>query len=153
LGDDIPFEGDERREPSQRQGGILQGMNPYAEPGAEYIEHLAGVVEGTEQPVEVSEATKTIAQMFDEGTVMRARDLPPSEVKKAGTIGKQKAMSLHIRITQGKKRTEAELQEEILKPLGLEHLRDLPLKMLSQVERWIDGADIGAEYDERQKKQ
>lgn len=76
-----------------------------------------------------------VAAMFDEGKITTAaRIVGP-------TIGKGLAQRLHKLIGIHKIHTEAELMEEFLKPLGVEHASDLPQDMYQGLCAWAEGRD------------
>jgi phage recombination protein Bet len=116
--------------------------------GPGYVDYLAAVLNGMEEPPATPELpskpelTAPLQELFEKGQVQRASDVkPPAEERKPGTIGKNKAVFLHRKLTSLKKRTEKELQD-VLKGIGLEHLRDLPEDISDNVERWIEGKDL-----------
>ena len=100
-----------------------------------------------ERPVP-SDIPPDVAAMFDEGTLTTASRLPPPETKIASggprligipTIGKGLAQRLHKLIGIHKIHTEAELLEDCLKPLGLEHASDLPRDLYERLCDWAEG--------------
>ena len=72
--------------------------------------------------------------MFDEGTLTTAGRLIGIP-----TIGKGLAQRLHKLIGIHKIHTEAELLEDYLKPLGLEHASDLPRDLYERLCDWAEG--------------
>lgn len=75
-----------------------------------------------------------VAAMFDEGTLTTAGRLIGIP-----TIGKGLAQRLHKLIGIHKIHTEAELLEDYLKPLGLEHASDLPRDLYERLCDWAEG--------------
>lgn len=116
--------------------------------GPAYVDYLADAMEGKVEPPVTPELpskpelTAPLQELFDQGQIKKASDVPQPEERKPGTIGKNYATFLHRKAGKGKPRSEKELQEEILDPLKLEHLRDLPEDLAKPVEAWLNGKDL-----------
>ncbi len=76
-----------------------------------------------------------VAAMLDEGTITTAGQIQTK------TIGKGLAQRLHKLIGIHKIHTEAELLEQILRPLSIEHASDLPVDMYEWVCDWAEGKE------------
>jgi len=114
----------------------LQRLYETLQSEKEYRESLTEIVDPS--PFVASapaphEETADIATMFAEGKLTTASKIT------GPTIGKGLAQRLHKLIAIHKIHTEEELLEDYLKPMGLEHVSDLPRDLYGSLCDWAEG--------------
>ena len=103
------------------------------------------------KPEQAQEEPQGLAGLFESGQVKTAADLPEGSGKKPGSIGLARAKRLYALTNQNKKSNNGLTEENIKRVLAalpepVEHLRDLPVVLHDQFEKWCVGEEDWREF-------